>query len=111
MLHLSPLLAALSVLTLVLLSRLFLSKKHAPLPPGPKRLPLLGNLFDMPSEQEWLTFARWGEKWGPSPIPITRSPAHQTFCAVFSPRRHLLGDSPGTASHHRQLSQDRHRDA
>ncbi|KAH6910660.1 cytochrome P450 [Coprinopsis sp. MPI-PUGE-AT-0042] len=36
----------------------------APLPPGPKRLPLLGNLLDMPSSQEWLTFADWGTKHG-----------------------------------------------
>ena len=110
MLSISPLLAALSVLTLILLSRLFLSKKHAPLPPGPKRLPLIGNLLDMPSEQEWLTFTRWGEKWGPSPIPITRLPAHQTCCTVFS-RRHLLGDGLGTAPHYRQLRQNRSRDA
>jgi hypothetical protein len=36
----------------------------ASLPPGPKGLPLLGNILDMPSEKEWLTFARWGEQWG-----------------------------------------------
>ncbi|KAF9453375.1 cytochrome P450 [Macrolepiota fuliginosa MF-IS2] len=36
----------------------------SPLPPGPKKLPLLGNLFDMPNHKEWLTFAAWGEKWG-----------------------------------------------
>ncbi|EAU84016.2 cytochrome P450 [Coprinopsis cinerea okayama7 len=36
----------------------------APLPPGPRRLPLLGNILDMPSSQEWLTFAEWGRKWG-----------------------------------------------
>jgi cytochrome P450 len=34
------------------------------LPPGPRGLPLIGNLLDMPSEQEWLTFARWGELYG-----------------------------------------------
>ncbi|KAG2007166.1 cytochrome P450 [Coprinopsis cinerea AmutBmut pab1-1] len=36
----------------------------APLPPGPRRLPLLGNILDMPPSQEWLTFAEWGRKWG-----------------------------------------------
>ncbi len=36
----------------------------APLPPGPRGLPLIGNLLDMPSEKEWLTYAKWGEKYG-----------------------------------------------
>ncbi|KAK0479598.1 cytochrome P450 [Armillaria novae-zelandiae] len=36
----------------------------APSPPGPRGLPLIGNLLDMPSEKEWLTFAKWGEKYG-----------------------------------------------
>ncbi|GLB33469.1 putative cytochrome p450 [Lyophyllum shimeji] len=34
------------------------------LPPGPKGLPLIGNVLDMPSEKQWLTFAKWGEQWG-----------------------------------------------
>ena len=37
---------------------------HIPLPPGPKGLPLIGNLLNMPSEKEWVTFAEWGNKYG-----------------------------------------------
>ncbi|PCH44804.1 cytochrome P450 [Wolfiporia cocos MD-104 SS10] len=33
-------------------------------PPGPKGLPLVGNLFDMPKSQAWKTFTKWSEKWG-----------------------------------------------
>ncbi|KAL0575999.1 hypothetical protein V5O48_005966, partial [Marasmius crinis-equi] len=40
------------------------SKSSLPLPPGPKGLPLIGNLLDMPSEKEWLTFAKWGQQYG-----------------------------------------------
>ncbi|KAF9483933.1 cytochrome P450 [Pholiota conissans] len=40
------------------------SNKKLSLPPGPKGLPLVGNILDMPSEKEWLTFARWGELYG-----------------------------------------------
>ncbi|KII84162.1 hypothetical protein PLICRDRAFT_46528 [Plicaturopsis crispa FD-325 SS-3] len=39
-------------------------KPRAPLPPGPKGLPVVGNVADMPSSEEWLTFSQWGEKWG-----------------------------------------------
>lgn len=36
----------------------------APLPPGPKGLPLLGNVIDLPPSQPWETFARWGKTYG-----------------------------------------------
>lgn len=48
----------------VTLLKKILAKKSAPLPPGPPKLPLLENILDMPSSQEWFTFAKWGEKWG-----------------------------------------------
>ncbi|KAF6751633.1 cytochrome P450 [Ephemerocybe angulata] len=55
----------LAVIGLIVVTKRLLSRRpSAPLPPGPKRLPLLGNLLDMPTGQEWLTFADWGKKWG-----------------------------------------------
>ena len=39
-------------------------KPRLRLPPGPRGLPVIGNVLDMPSEKEWLTFAQWGETWG-----------------------------------------------
>jgi len=54
---------ALLAVTLVLLKKMF-SKKSAPLPPGPPKLPVLENLLDMPASHEWLTFGDWGEKYG-----------------------------------------------
>ncbi|KII90751.1 hypothetical protein PLICRDRAFT_174122 [Plicaturopsis crispa FD-325 SS-3] len=36
----------------------------APLPPGPKAYPVIGNLLDMPTSKEWLAFTQWGQKYG-----------------------------------------------
>ncbi|TFK32278.1 cytochrome P450 [Crucibulum laeve] len=49
---------------LFILQRILFRRSTGPLPPGPKKVPLLGNLLDMPSEREWFTFADWGDKWG-----------------------------------------------
>jgi len=40
------------------------SKSHSRFPPGPRGRPLVGNLFDMPKEKEWLAYAEMSEKYG-----------------------------------------------
>ncbi|KAH9019123.1 cytochrome P450 [Lactarius pseudohatsudake] len=40
------------------------SKRRLPYPPGPKRLPVVGNLFGMPSQEEWVAYRKWSEKLG-----------------------------------------------
>ena len=32
--------------------------------PGPRGLPLLGNILDMPQQKEWETFAEWAKEFG-----------------------------------------------
>jgi hypothetical protein len=34
------------------------------LPPGPARLPLFGNMFDLPQEEAWLTYDQWSKQYG-----------------------------------------------
>ncbi|TBU32655.1 cytochrome P450 [Dichomitus squalens] len=58
--------AAAIVVALLILNRLFGNKpaRAGPLPSGPKGLPLIGNLLEMPASHEWQTFAQWGQRWG-----------------------------------------------
>ncbi|KAJ7638494.1 cytochrome P450 [Roridomyces roridus] len=49
---------------LCLLKRLLTPKQPHSLPPGPKGLPFVGNVLDMPSEREWITFNKWADTYG-----------------------------------------------
>ena len=39
-------------------------RRGLPYPPGPRPLPLVGNLFDIPKEFSWLTYADLSKKHG-----------------------------------------------
>ncbi|KAF9044365.1 cytochrome P450 [Panaeolus papilionaceus] len=38
--------------------------RRLPYPPGPRGYPLIGSLFDVPTEQPWLGYSNWGKKYG-----------------------------------------------
>jgi len=62
----TSLLTSLVVSTLLLsILRLRLRRRNLPpLPPGPKGYPLIGNLYDIPHENAWVTYAEWSKKYG-----------------------------------------------
>jgi len=39
-------------------------RSSLPCPPGPKRVPLLGNLLNFPSSSEWITYDKWCKELG-----------------------------------------------
>jgi len=62
----TSLLTSLVVSTLLLsILRLRLRRRNLlPLPPGLKGYPLIGNLYDIPHENAWVTYAEWSKKYG-----------------------------------------------
>ncbi|KAH8103709.1 cytochrome P450 [Phellopilus nigrolimitatus] len=72
LLHAVAPLCVLLFLWMWLVRRKHSSARGFPYPPGPKGLPLLGNVFDMPGSEEWERARQWGEQYGESAVsPIT----------------------------------------
>ena len=53
----------LAVFTAFLLFRFLTKRSGAAHPPGPKGLPIVGNLYDVPSSSEWLAYQRWAREF------------------------------------------------
>ena len=61
-----PLLAFIfGILTVVVVFWMNNQRQGRHLPPGPKKLPFIGNLLSMPNTLEWETFAKWGQEHSP----------------------------------------------
>ena len=68
--QLDPSTLVLSSIVIVLLAIFYVNRTKVPkgskLPPGPKGLPIVGNLPDIPAERPWVKLAEWGKEYGES---------------------------------------------
>jgi hypothetical protein len=55
-----------AILPLAVIVIYYHDRRHsAGLPPGPPRLPLIGNIHQLPQENSWRTYAQWSKQYGP----------------------------------------------
>ncbi len=94
---------------LLLYRRLYLNRRR--LPPGPKGLPLIGNLWNVPAEYPWLTYAQWAATYGDvlyldtpgNPTVILNSA--QAAADLFEKRSRNYSDRPGMVHRYYNVSE------
>ncbi|KAF7373039.1 Cytochrome P450 [Mycena sanguinolenta] len=94
-------LAAVIVLIILCALRWNRNRSRLPLPPGPRKLPLIGNLFDMPTERQWETFLKWNKQFKSDVIHLNAAgtsiivlSSMEAVKELFEKRSTLYSDRP-----------------
>ncbi|TFK49674.1 cytochrome P450 [Heliocybe sulcata] len=66
-----------------LIASLIWRRSRPPLPPGPRRLPIIGNVMSIPTRHPWRVYAAWSQRWGDL---ISLQLLNQTMVIVNSPK-------------------------
>ncbi|KAJ6466568.1 cytochrome P450 [Mycena vitilis] len=97
------------VLPLILLAGAWLANKYKPttqlpFPPGPKPSFIIGNLRDLPREQQWLTFTEWGKHFLGDIVHASAFGDHVVIVSslkvaadLFEKRARIYSDRPAIA--------------
>ncbi|KAI0259752.1 cytochrome P450 [Gloeopeniophorella convolvens] len=59
-------------------------------PPGPRRLPIIGNLLDMPSREEWVVYKRWSDDFGSDVVHVDVLGSHIIILNSMEATKQLL---------------------
>ncbi|THG94175.1 hypothetical protein EW026_g7244 [Hermanssonia centrifuga] len=65
---------------------LYQRRNRLPYPPGPRGLPIIGNIFDIPEKRQWLTYGRWSQEF------IVND--HETAQDLFEKRSDIYSERP-----------------
>ncbi|KAI9449573.1 cytochrome P450 [Lactarius psammicola] len=84
-----------------------------PYPPGPKRIPIIGNLLDMPSHEEWVTYEKWSDQFGSDVVHVDVLGTHMVIVnsakaanELFDKRSSIYSDRPSLVALNRILELD-----
>lgn len=89
--------ASLSLFLFWLLHRRF---SHRSLPPGPKPLPLVGNLHQVPPKDPWRQFKKWNDEYGPlitlhmGPKTVICVGSHHVAQDLLNKRQNIYSSRP-----------------
>ncbi|KAK4150445.1 cytochrome P450 [Chaetomidium leptoderma] len=91
----------LGAVVLLAVARLFFARRPPhPLPPGPKPLPVIGNLHQLPKSLQWFHLYHWSKKYGPlmhlsmGGQPLVILSTHQAAHDLLNRRSSKYSDRP-----------------
>ncbi|KAF9447572.1 cytochrome P450 [Macrolepiota fuliginosa MF-IS2] len=92
-----PTLVALVLLVLVVIKT---SRKRSayPLPPGPPKRPIIGNLLDLPTRYEWLTYTKWAKQYDSDVLHVSGAGKDLVILNTVEAARDLLEKRSATYS-------------
>ena len=71
----------LSAIVYLLLQRR--QRPQLPFPPGPKGLPIFGNLLDLPKDNQWLGYQKLGQDIGKQKASLSAAVPYRPYPSMF----------------------------